>query len=226
MSKGVLGLGCSYTWGEGLYYYSDIEDSKNLLSEYHMFEQSKIRKPHILYKNKHSFTNLVSQNFNTWSHIGAGNGGDNVFTFKQRITTLFQKDVFDISDFGLIIIQITDPTRNLNYSPAEQLEYIDHYCNHWESMGVKCVTLSWFGEIPSLDEYKNAFKHRHVPLVYRGETYDCFDPILRLDDTDITIASDFNKKGLQKNDLHFNLKGHRLIADLIIKKLEEDNFTL
>ena len=26
MEKGIACLGCSYTWGEGLYFYSELED--------------------------------------------------------------------------------------------------------------------------------------------------------------------------------------------------------
>ena len=34
----------------------------------------------------------------------------------------------------------------------------------------------------------------------------------------------FGKYGLQTNDMHFNLKGHRCVANSIIKKLENDNW--
>ena len=26
ISKGIFGIGCSYMWGEGLYYYSNLPD--------------------------------------------------------------------------------------------------------------------------------------------------------------------------------------------------------
>ena len=40
MSKGILGVGCSFTWGEGLYFYSKL---KNLpFKENHEFINSEI----------------------------------------------------------------------------------------------------------------------------------------------------------------------------------------
>ena len=40
----------------------------------------------------------------------------------------------------------------------------------------------------------------------------------------ITVARDFMEMGLQKNDKHFNKKGHQYIAQSIIKKLKNDKF--
>ena len=228
MSKGVLGFGCSYTWAEGLYYYSDIHDASELLNEHHHFDGHKIRLPHILYKNKKSYINIIAQYYDTWSYVGGGNGGDNIFSFKQKINSLFseERDSFVPNDFKLIIFQFTHLQRNPNYSVQEQIGYVDHFLSQWEELGIKCVSISWPPEIPMCDEYMDKFKDRHVPIFYNNIEYNDFETITHLKNNDITIESDFRERGLQKNDWHFNLKGHEMIADSIIKKLEKDNFKL
>ena len=225
MSKGVFGFGCSYTWGEGLYFYSNLDGLP--FKAIHEFDGKELRPPHLLYKDKHTFINLVAENYNTWSFAGGGNGGDNIFSFKQKINSTFFDTNFHNSDIGLVIFQFTQIFRNENYDMDEQIDYIDYHLNKWESMGIKCVTISWPYEIPDSDNYKNKFKHRHVPIEFNDRIYNNFEEIIGMgDSSNITIASDFAKKGFQKNDDHLNLKGHRLIADSIIKKLEQDNFKI
>ena len=58
MSKGVLGIGCSYTWGEGLYYYSDL-DNLPFKSSHH-FDPDTVTPAMMLYKDNNKFIKLVA----------------------------------------------------------------------------------------------------------------------------------------------------------------------
>ena len=53
MSKGIFGLGCSFMWGEGLYFYSNLDNLP--FNEYHNYDFSKITNGMIQYKNKYRF---------------------------------------------------------------------------------------------------------------------------------------------------------------------------
>lgn len=226
MSKGVLGLGCSYTWGEGLYFYSDLDNLP--FSENHVFDYNKVTPAMMLYKNKHRFIDLISNHYNTWCWVEPGNGGANM-QFCDYIETDFKnRDKFNYNDFSLLVFQFTQVSRDLKngIDIYTQIKTVNDICKEFENNGVKVVSFCWDEEIPSSTLYKKLFKNRHIDISIDGTTKPSFDYFIWNDEYNITVASDFKGKNLQKNDLHFNKKGHRLIADLIIKKLKEDNFTL
>jgi len=226
MSKGILGLGCSYTWGEGLYFYSDLDNLP--FSENHMFDFNKVTPAMMLYKNKHRFIDLISNHYNTWCWVEPGNGGTNI-QFCDYIETNFKnRDKFNYNDFSLLVFQFTQVSRDLknDIDVYTQIETVDSICKKFEKNGIKVVSFCWDEEIPNNFLYNRLFKNRHIDITINGITKPAFDYFIWNDEYNITIASDFKTKNLQKNDLHFNKKGHRLIADLIIKKLEQDKFTL
>ena len=234
MSKGVFGLGCSYTWGEGLYYNSELDDLP--FNSYHNFDPSKITPAMMAYKDKNKFTNLVAEYLNTWSWTNRGNGGSILGTVDDYIKNQFyDRDKFRTNDFKLLIYQFTEQYRdfhpntkfkNIDELIKLQIKKIDELCTEFESNGVKVVTFSWFEEIPNHSDYIKLFKDRHIDIQINNEIKSGFDYFIRNDKYNITIQSDFKKNGLQKDDLHFNKKGHRIIADLIIKKLQQDNFKI
>ena len=57
ISKGIFGIGCSYMWGEGLYYYSTLPDLPPK-SMNHSFDGEHIRDTHCSFKNKYTCTPL------------------------------------------------------------------------------------------------------------------------------------------------------------------------
>jgi len=225
MSKGVVGIGDSFTWGEGLYFYSGLEELP--LKETHEFDPIEVKLSHMLYKNKNSYVNRVAEYYNTWSLLGEGNGGDNIFSFKQRLNGMFNDNALRKSDVSLFIFQFTQVFRNRNYSIPEQIEYIDYHLSELEKSGIKCVSICWTYDITTSDSiYWDLFKHRHVDIEYNGEIYTNFEDIIKQDDADVSIMHDFGPLNFQKNDSHLNLKGQKMLADSIIKKLEKDNFKI
>ena len=223
MSKGVVGIGDSFTWGEGLYFYSGLDELP--LKPTHEFSEEEVKLSHRLYKNKNGYVNLVAEYYNTWSLLGEGNGGDNVFSFKQRLNRMFGKNALSKSDVSLFIFQFTQIFRNSNYSLQEQIQYVDHHLLELEKHGIKCVSICWTYDITRKDSiYWDLFKDRHVQLKFNNEIYDNFEEMSRVPNSNIRILSDFNPLNYQKNDLHLNLKGQRILADSIIQKLEHDNF--
>lgn len=260
MSKGILGIGCSFTWGESLYFYSDLEDLP--LGENHNFDSRKVRNSMIQYKNKHRFLRIVADELDTWEYTSDKlNGGCNIETYFFTLHSEFIKNTLKKNDFKLVVWQITDPFRDsplgtdyiqkltsipgddweeryeyqtklLNSEVERQLHFIDRRCKEFEDLGCKVVTFSWWKEFYEHKLYQKNFKERHVPLYFGNKKVNYFNDLI-WDDSDpssenynigITVANDFMEMGLQKNDKHFNKKGHKYVADSILKKLKNDKF--
>lgn len=107
--NGILFLGCSFTWGQGLYFYSDL-DTTILPKDEYSFNHKDVSHAQIKYKNKLRFPRLVANHFNTFEHTRSINGGceDHSFEF---VDNLFQRD-FVYEDFSYMIIQISHLFRN------------------------------------------------------------------------------------------------------------------
>jgi len=224
MSKGILGVGCSFTWGEGLYFYSELDNLP--FKENHEFINSEVTQAMRSYKDKYRYLNLLSSALDTWYHSGAKNGGSQWLSNEYLKGGLFE-DGYSYTDFKLLIYQFTLPERNFDrYETLDnQIIETDKILKKIENTGVKVITMCWDYQIPMFSEaYKKLFKHRHLDITYNGETRPYFHFLTKNDEYNLSIRSDFYKKGYQKNDEHWNKKGHKVISDLIIDKLKKDNF--
>ncbi len=121
-------------------------------------------------------------------------------------------------------------------------------CNEWEKRGVKVLTLSWWPELIEHPYYKKLFKNRDVKIYTEKSKHDSFSEIIFrgaeivvkeeedsvwLDVTDdngirkvikqkkYTIRDDYYLKGFQRNDIHLNKQGHKMLSDSILKKINE-----
>ncbi len=129
--KGILFGGCSFTWGQGLYFYSDLpklNNPKNLF----IFSNHTITAAQIRFKNTLYYPRLVANYFNTFEVVRDLNGGceDETFDFFKR---LFQhnKNIisppndgkYEYDDFDYIIIQLSAITRNKFYFNIDGQEF-------------------------------------------------------------------------------------------------------
>lgn len=238
--KGILGIGCSFMWGEGLYYYTDLKNTPKLKHKHQFDGTDVLSESHIKFKDKNRFLQIVSDEYGMWNISNIGNGGSNVRNIEDYIDGYLTKATpVGLRDFDLIIYQFTSPDRDylnkrfteegwLTGDPMpieDQIEFVNNEITKWESMGIKVVTLSWYPEFPNHPLYTQYFKHRHVDIEIDGRIENCFEPFIEDDSYNISVKSDFSSIGLQTNDMHFNLKGHRCVANSIIKKLKNDNWT-
>ena len=111
--KGIIFAGDSFTWGQGLYFYSKLP--RLFYPEFNEPGRDNITKSHILFKNSKSFPRLVSNYFNTFEIKKEGNGGSYAESL-EFIYDLFKNDfVYDEST----------QTSNLD---KQNLEYEQHIC--------------------------------------------------------------------------------------------------
>jgi len=235
ISKGIFGIGCSYMWGEGLYYYSNLPDlpEKGLN---HFFDEENILDTHNAFKNKHRFIQLVSDHYNVWNWtFGNGfnmNGGSNIRSFNDLMFMFNEEYKLTPNHFSLFIYQFTAPTRDQidgsggggEYYPIEQqIQSVYDNMKRFIDSNVKIVTINWYKEIANHPLYKKLFSDFHCDIEVDGVIKESFDYFVEDDKYKCSLRSDFYPPYLE-NDTHLNIKGHRCVADSIIKKLEKDKF--
>jgi hypothetical protein len=133
--KGLIFGGCSFTWGQGLYFYSDLVDLKYPESEY-VFNQKEITDAQIKFKNTLYYPRLVANHFNTFEVTRIDNGGSEDKTFDFFETT-FNRDLlggreknqylmlkkYEYVDFDYMIVQTSHVFRNDFHFELDGIKY-------------------------------------------------------------------------------------------------------
>jgi len=115
--KGILFGGCSFTWGQGLYFYSDLPNLPFEAQNYG-FDFKEITESMLNYKNSIRYPRLVANYFETFevtkNDVGVllGNGGseDESFEYFDYLFNVEKK--YKYSDFSYIILQLSNIWRN------------------------------------------------------------------------------------------------------------------
>jgi hypothetical protein len=106
--KGLLFAGDSYTWGQGLYYYSDLPRIQIPLPGHYVAKY--VTEAHKRFKDTKRFARLVANHFDTFELTKDTNGGsdsdslafiDNTFSFNYKY-----------EDISYLIFQTTQPYRS------------------------------------------------------------------------------------------------------------------
>lgn len=117
-----LFLGCSFTWGEGLQYYSGLPTV--VFHERHTFSPSELTYPQYQFIRKNRFARLVADMANgieITQAINGGNNMDNINYLKQRtpetiknsdIMRLDKETAFKKEEISHIVIQFTEINRD------------------------------------------------------------------------------------------------------------------
>jgi len=76
VTKGMIFAGCSYTWGQGLYYYSNLETLRDQNNPWG-YTRGIANPAHHLFKESVRFPRLVANHFNSYEIVHPENGGAN-----------------------------------------------------------------------------------------------------------------------------------------------------
>jgi hypothetical protein len=122
--KGILFGGCSYTWGQGLYFYSDLPRLYNSPSIYE-FPGNKVVAAQIRFKNTLYYPRLVANHFNTFEVVKSYNGGSDDESFEffkncfSKTTNMLESNYnyekYIYEEFEYIVIQLSSIIRNRFY---------------------------------------------------------------------------------------------------------------
>lgn len=73
--KGIIFVGCSFTWGQGLYYYSNLPTLKEPPPD--CYNSNLLTPAHIKFMESVRFPRIVADHFNSFEFVYPGNGGSN-----------------------------------------------------------------------------------------------------------------------------------------------------
>jgi hypothetical protein len=109
--KGIAFAGCSFTWGQGLYYYSNMSTLKEPLPDH--YDESLVTTAHLKFMESIRFPRLVSNNFKTFEIVHPGNGGSDktICEYWKWCFGYNSTPVYHFDEFGYLIYQLTQPER-------------------------------------------------------------------------------------------------------------------
>jgi hypothetical protein len=111
--KSIIFGGCSFTWGEGLYYYSDFNNL--IVQNEGQFDHQFLTDAHLRYKDTLRFPRLVANHFNTIEIVKSTNGGSDLSTieFVNQVLGEGENNVkYTINEIDYIIFQTSQIVRN------------------------------------------------------------------------------------------------------------------
>lgn len=222
--------GCSYTYGQGLQYYWLVENTDLTWEDMDDFTGERISQEQLpfgaeQFRIQNSYPHLVSKYFDVnYFNTSVNNGGDN-----SGMWTKLQQ-LHNYLNFGHVdyhIFQFTNPGRNTE--DVHSVDNVDDLCYHqihrikqeietltkidgWPPN--EWLALSWYDEIGKI--LKEEFPDNFIPIIYNGKEYLSFEQLTD-HQGDLTIHTQHP----ECQDRHFSDYGHSVIADSIIKKIEE-----
>lgn len=111
--KGIIFGGCSFTWGHGLYYYSDFDNL--VIQNEGQFDHSFVTDAHLNYKDSIRFPRLVANYFNTIEIVKKDNGGCDYRTIEFINAILGEGEnnmKYSINEIEYIVFQTSQIVRN------------------------------------------------------------------------------------------------------------------
>jgi len=171
--KGLVFGGCSFTWGQGLYFYSDLPRLQE--PPPYTYDVKLVTKSQILHKDSIRYPRLVANYFDTFETFKTGNGGSEDETFEFLYTLFHKKDNptygshltaerWDFSEAEYIIIQLSQLWRNRYYFTYDGYEQSSMLWPNTREIGVNQDNLfSWMIENDlSFDEWVELHKEAQI----------------------------------------------------------------
>ncbi len=107
--KGIIFAGCSFTWGQGLYFYSRLPKLVKPVDG--CWDNSWITNAQLKFKDIIRYPRLVANRLDTFEIVKENNGGSDHDSL-HFISDLFENNRYDYNDISHIIFQLTDPIRS------------------------------------------------------------------------------------------------------------------
>jgi hypothetical protein len=113
--KGMIFLGCSFTWGQGLYYYSNLNSLRE--PPPNCYDSLIVSTSHVKFLESVRYPRIVARHFNTFEHVAPFNGGSNEGAIEWAMKEIFSNPnhnykYSDFEDYSHVIFQLTQWERN------------------------------------------------------------------------------------------------------------------
>jgi len=162
ITKGMIFAGCSYTWGQGLYYYSNLttlRDQNNPWGYYNIYTES-----HHRFRESVRYPRLVAKHFNTFEWVQPQNGGANdqiVNYWKSCFTNRNPGAIFSSKSHGSV-------PNKIEFIDYDEVSHVVFQLTQWMRDLFKCeveeevieIPIQWYWENnPNRDRpYKDMFE--------------------------------------------------------------------
>jgi lysophospholipase L1-like esterase len=218
----ILFIGDSFTYGQGLQYYyltehkgwtweeCDKFNQENKRFEWLGFEEDEFRR-------KNGFPYLVSREIDLpFQTPRMENGSDNQVTY-EIIRDI--QSFCSTNNITFIVIQFSEPSRSILNGTEPKFDTIDEQIEHQvqriseilDFYNIDWLGISWMPEIGKI--LKEKYSKNFVPIKYKDKYYNCFESRYGMDIRELQISYTDGA-----DDGHFNLLGHKVIADSILEK--------
>jgi hypothetical protein len=235
----ILFVGCSYTWGSGLQYeylydkgwsIDKLSDDRDRIIKEDSIDPLDYKADE--YRKQHSWPNLVAKKLNKPYRVGTTKSSSNLNQILNSIKHEKQLCYSSKSNqIDTIVVQFTDWTRDdliVEDSIDKTIEYhikqIADACDDirndkfikgrsYKTSYPSWVGLSWTKDLGNV--LKDKYSENFIPIFFNDEEYVSFDHFQKNNNIQLGDVID----GFI--DEHFNSKGCKVIADSIIRKLEQ-----
>ncbi len=270
VKKGILFAGCSFTWGQGLYYYSNMSTLKEPPPD--AYNATLVTDAHNNFRKTLYYPRLVANHFNTFEVVKIENGGSEVTSFDYMKCAFglmgpiynYIQQTFSFDEIEYIVFQTSQPQRNTYYydfkyadgniekcefrtfSPethnkfyrylVEQKkctfdDWFAEHCKDWfnkikqqlqvyENKGIKTFVLNWEEDYMSFYKDDEWMSNRLITFEYNGKPYNTIRTMMN-QNRHLHINADKEYFEETPKDHHPSKECHRIIADAVIKKIEE-----
>lgn len=159
--KGLLFAGDSYTWGQGLYYYSDLPRLRAPLPGHYRPEY--VTEAHKRFKDTKRFARLVANHFDTFELTKDVNGGsdDESLAFVDKTFSFHYK----YEDISYLIFQTTQSFRS-DFKFEYNDEYYSFQINSYEKMNEENE------RVLNLWMEKNNYTFDDLSLIHRKRVFN------------------------------------------------------
>lgn len=169
-TKGIIFAGCSFTWGQGLYYYSNLSTLKE--PEKWLYNYSLVKRTHIEYMKSVRFPRLVANYFNTFELLHINNGGSHQSIiswwnncFKSNYDKNHQINLIDYTDISHLVFQCTQWHRNYFEFEYDGKKY-DIACAQAYSEPYASIFSKWLIEQNlTLSDWESFHKKNNIDMV-------------------------------------------------------------
>ena len=161
--KGIVFTGDSFTWGQGLWFYSELPNIK-YPEQFNYFNSYHITQSQINYKNSVKFARIVANYYKTFEVTRYENGGSDVQSL-DFIDSTFKHNSYE--DFSYVIFQTTQPFRS-NFDYVHNLHTFK--INIHPNMKLKNTPDKFFNEWMesnqySFDDFENLLKKQIISKI-------------------------------------------------------------
>lgn len=260
--KGMIFSGCSFTWGQGLYYYSNLDSLREPPSD--CYDTFLVNTSHIKFMESVRYPRIVANHFNTFEQVAPFNGGSNESAIEFCLHRIFSEPYHDykpadFSDYSHCVFQMTQWQRKhifINYKGQRldihnniertsdiltdyllennmtvedweeygmqlNVQDVKTHLQFLESKGIKTYLLTWPECYVKYIEKDSWLKERHIVFDAYDKSYSSLESLMNAVPV-MTIKYDYEEFNDTPKDHHPSLKCHKLIADSIIRRIENE----